>query len=155
MTPEELWREFRKDLESDNTADIYTSWYFSNNEKDADELLELVLQGKKRATSSAFEIYSKIDENLPKEGDFSVITNWAGKAHCIIETTKIDILPFNKVTEEFAKLEGEGDLSLKYWQHVHEDFFTKDLAQFNIAFNSESKVVCETFKLVYKQNSLR
>ena len=153
MTPEELWRGFKKSLESGNTTDLYTSWYFSNNEKDANELLELVLQGKKRATSSAFEIYSKIDENLPKEGDFSVITNWAGKALCIIKTIKIEILPFNEVTEEFAKLEGEGDLSLKYWQHVHEDFFTQDLAQFNIAFNNESKVVCETFKLVYEKDS--
>ncbi|MCT4606010.1 MAG: ASCH domain-containing protein [Marinisporobacter sp.] len=30
-------------------------------------------------------------------------------------------------TEEFAKTEGEGDKSLKYWRKVHIDFFTREV----------------------------
>ncbi len=153
MTPEALWHEYSKSSELDNKNESYRSWYFSNNEKDANGLLDLVIKGRKRATSSAFDVYPHIDENLPEVGDLSVITDWAGNAHCIIETINIEIIPFDKVSEDFAKLEGEGDLSLRHWRSVHQEFFTNSLFEFGIAFNGKSKVVCETFKLIFTNGS--
>lgn len=45
-------------LNPDNFSD---AWAFGNNPQMADELLELVLEGKKRATASALSLYGPDD----------------------------------------------------------------------------------------------
>ena len=146
MAPEDLWQDFcaHSDVLPNHP---YTSWYFADNQHDADELVGLVLEGRKRGTSSAYDIYPHIEEKLPADGDYSVLTDWSGVARCVIQTVKISIIPFEQVTENFARSEGEGDLSLANWRNVHRDFFSRELAEFGIVFNMQSPVVCETFEV--------
>jgi len=69
-------------------------------------LAELVKQGIKRATTGLYYLYEIEGDTLPELGDLSIITDWQGKAQCIIKTKKVTILPFKEVNEEFAKIEG-------------------------------------------------
>ena len=147
MSPEQMWERFNS---SSDTETEYLSWCFCDNEKDANELVNLVLVGKKKATSSAYELYEKENEAIPKLGAYSVITDWSGKAHCVIKTTKVDVIPFNEVSEEFAYKEGEGDLSLEYWKRVHWDCFERELELSGLSASEAMLVVCEEFELVYK-----
>ncbi|QPG04493.1 ASCH domain-containing protein [Salinimonas marina] len=101
------------------------SWHFCDNESDANECAELVLKGIKRATSPSLWWFQAKGEPLPKAGDLNIVTNWARQALCIIKTTSVAIVPFNQVTEEYAAL--EGDKSLAYWQHVHWDYYHREL----------------------------
>ena len=89
------------------------------NEKDANECAELVLNDVKRATASCLYSYELEQEPLPEVGDISVVTDWSGIEKCIIKVEKVEIIPYNEITEEFARTEGEGDKSLKYWREVH------------------------------------
>ncbi len=100
-------------------------WSFGNNERLANELAELVIAKRKTGTSSSLWGYEYYQEEIPKVGEVSIITNWTGIPKCIIETTKVEIVKYNEVTEAFAKTEGEGDLSLTYWKKAHWDFFYK------------------------------
>lgn len=90
------------------------------------------------------------NEELPKVGSYSIITNWDGIAECIIKTKKVTVLPFNEVDEELAEIEGEGDKTLEYWQKVHIDFFTAELRELGMQFASDSLVVFEEFEVIYK-----
>ena len=56
---------------------------------------------------------------LPKAGDLSVVTNWARTPLCVIETQRVEIVPYEEVSADFAATEGEGDGSLRYWQQAH------------------------------------
>ncbi len=147
-----MWENYLKSLGKDakNTKDTYTSWHFCDNEYDANKLAELVVTGTKRGTSSLLDFYSLDNEELPKVGEYCVITNWQGIARCIIKIKKIHIIPFSEVTEELATIEGEGDKSLAYWRNAHIKFFTRGLKEFNIEFNESMKVVFEEFEVVYK-----
>ncbi len=146
----EMWEKFCKTSELSN-EEKYTSWPFGGNEKSANELVELVIQGGKRATASLYDIYGYIKESLPKVGDYSVITDWEGKARCIIRTTSVEIVPFKEVSEEFARKEGEGDLSLSYWREVHREFFKVDLEETSgEKFKEDMLVVCEEFEVLFK-----
>ncbi len=128
----------------------YSSWQFGADEKTATELVELVIEGKKKATASLHKIYKYIDEELPRAGDYSVITDGKGQAGCIIKTTEVNIVPFNLVSEEFARKEGEGDKTLDYWRKVHRKFFSMDLEEIaGEKFSDEMLVVCEEFELVF------
>ena len=58
-------------------------------------------------------------------------------------------MPFDRVSEEQAFREGEGDRSLEYWRRVHEDFFRRELAGAGLAFSPDMPVVCEEFEVVW------
>ena len=147
----QMWGNYLLSIgESPDTTDKnYSAWHFDNNERDANELAELVLEGTKRATASLYDSY-KNGEEIPKVGDLSIITNWSGIAKCIIMSTSIEVVPYKDVDEEFAATEGEGDKSLEYWKKVHRKFFTEELTEIGGEFSEEIPVVCEKFEVVFK-----
>ena len=117
-------------------------WHFGDNKKMADELFQLVLNGDKSATS---HLYNK-GEKLHK--GFSILTNWNKTKKIFIQTTKIYITTFDKVTQEHAFKEGEKDKSVQSWKKIHKHFFTKELKNKNLKFNNLCKIVCEEFKII-------
>jgi uncharacterized protein YhfF len=143
-----MWKTFIKETgRPENTP--HQTWHFCDDEASANALAELTLKGIKQATASLHAIYAVEGEPVPKPGDLSVITNWDKEAVCIIETKSVEILPFGSITEEHARIEGEGDKSLAYWRAVHEEFFTREAKEAGLEFSEESLVVFETFAVVY------
>lgn len=145
MTAEEMWEAFVK--EQNITETEYEAWAFGDN---PDGLAELVKQGIKTGTSSAYPLYEIEGEPLPEASGYSVILNSKDEAVCIIENTRVYVIPFCEVGTEHAYKEGEGDRSLSYWKEVHEKFFTECMQEAGLTFDESMKVVCEEFRLVYK-----
>lgn len=116
----------------------------------ADDLLALVLQGRKTATSGALWDYEVAQEPIPEAGDLSIVVDGAGHPRALLATTAVDIVPFDEVTAAFAKAEGEGDLSLEYWRRVHEEFFTQ-FADHDRSFSRQMPVVCESFTVLHQE----
>ena len=145
MTGKELWDLFTKENNIDENN--YEAWAFG---VEADVLANLVVTGEKTATASAYPLYEVEDEPLPSAGEYSVILDSKDNAVCVIQTTKVYVIPFNEVTEEQAFKEGEGDKSLEYWREVHKKFFTECMEEAGLKFSSDMKVVCEEFVVVYK-----
>lgn len=147
----QMWENYSKTLEKNKTKNAgYTTWHFSSNQKDANELAALVRNNVKTATSSLHMLYEMEGVQLPQKGELNIITDWDGVAQAITENVNVQIIPFKEVSEDFARKEGEGDRTLHYWRSVHVDFFTKELANMNRAFSWDMLVVCEEFRLVYK-----
>ena len=139
MTSEELWKK-------SGFIGTYEAWSFGEA---PDELADLVMQGIKTATCSAYDLYLINNEPLPKAGDYSVILNSNEEAVCIIKTLKVYVTEFNQVSQEHAFKEGEGDRTLDYWRKVHIRFLTNELASVNKTFDENTKVVCEEFEVMY------
>ena len=126
------------------------SFYFCDNEKDANECAELVLQREKRATATSLWWYEENEEELPKVNDNYVVTNWQGVALCVIEIKRVEIVPFNEITREFAEIEGEGDKSLEYWKKVHWDYYHRELKGSKFEPQENMPIVCEYFRVVFQ-----
>ena len=109
------------------------TWSFDN-----DELFELVRCGRKTATCAVLD-----NEPLSSPGDVEQIVNSKGEI-IKIKIINVEIKRFCDIDATWAKKEGEGDLSLAYWQKVHKDFFTKYYEN----FTPEIKLVCEEFVLI-------
>jgi uncharacterized protein YhfF len=148
-----MWERYLRSIgEDEKTTEKDTSaWYFCDNQESAVELAELVKAGRKKATASLYYWYNMTKEPLPKEGEFSVVTDYLGEPQCIIKTTKITIVPFKEVNEDFARAEGEGDKSLEQWREIHVDYFTRELKEIGKDFSEDMEVLCEEFELVYKE----
>ena len=145
MTPQTLWNQYKEI--NPLAGPEPEAWAFGAA---PDLLAELVAKGVKTATASAYDEYVHYEEELPKVGDLDMVLDGQGQAVAIIETTKVTVIPFRDVSADHAYKEGEGDRSLTYWRQVHEELFTKWLADIGLTFSPESKVVLEEFQVVYK-----
>ena len=139
MTAEEMWA-------LSGLQGPYEAWAFGD---DADELARLVLIGRKTAAASAYPLYAIEGEPLPQAGEYSVILNGSDQAVCIIQTTRVTVLPFDQVPSSHAAREGEGDLSLAAWRRTHRAFFTREMAASGLSFADDTPVVCEEFLRVF------
>jgi uncharacterized protein YhfF len=115
----------------------------------ADDLGGLVVRGVKTATCSLYWEYEAGLEVLPEAGGLSIILDGRGDPLCLIETTSVEIKPFNTVDAQFAYDEGEGDRSLEYWRQAHRRFFGRTCADFGRELSEDMPVVCERFKVLF------
>jgi uncharacterized protein YhfF len=107
-----------------------------------------VLAGTKTATAGALWDYEHEDEQLPRVGDLAILLDGSGHPRALVEVTRVDVVPFEDVDDEHARLEGEGDGSLAHWRVVHERFFT-DHATHDHGFSLSMPVVLERFRVLY------
>ena len=111
------------------------TWQFGINN---DKLVELVLEGKKTATTSLDST------NVSKPGERSILTFENEKKACIVETKKVIITKFKNITSEMAFLEGEGNRTLDYYKKAHADYFKT----IEPNFNDETEVCFEIFEVI-------
>ena len=122
-------------------------WHFELAESACNHLLDLVLAGRKRATSSSLLSYRMEGEEIPKAGDLSVITDWDGVPRCVVMTTAVRVMRYGDITFDIAKLEGEDD-SLESWRRNHERFFREEGKELGYTFSEDLDVVFEEFEVV-------
>ena len=107
---------------------------------DVDRLVNLVLDGKKTAITSLYEL-----DNISKVGDISILTDSKDSNICFIKTISVVITEFKNITWDLAKLEGENK-SLNEWKENHMNFFKK----IDPNFNENTKVIFEVFEVIKK-----
>lgn len=122
-------------------------WHFELTEGACNYLLDLVLKGQKKATASSVLGYQIEGEEIPKEGNLSVITDWDGNPRCVIKTTRVRIIPYKDITFDIAKLEGKDD-TLESWRKNHEKFFTEEGKDLGYKFSEEMEVIFEEFEVI-------
>lgn len=113
-----------------------------------DELLDLVADGKKRATAHLALDFERNNVARRLVGDYWVVVDTASVPRFLIRVTDVDVRPFNRVEASFAAREGEGDSSLAYWANVHQDYFEQQCAAWGIPWSEELLTVCEGFDLI-------
>ncbi|MBA8877800.1 ASCH domain-containing protein [Phyllobacterium myrsinacearum] len=116
---------------------------FGDSPELADELLALVLSGKKTATCCSVRDYDENVEGKPRVGRRDVVLDGAGNPAAIIETVEITYRRFEDVDEAFARDEGEGSATLAEWRSDHESYFRR-----NGGFSPDMELLCERFRLV-------
>ena len=139
---------------------IYWDEYWGNQEKPQsvsawqfgatpDYLAQLVIDGIKTATCSGHIFYELENEPLPTTEDYNIILNSDDQPVAITKTVEVTITPMNKVSEEFAIAEGEGDRTYRYWWEVHEEFFRNELHTIKREFSEDMILVCERFEVIH------
>ncbi len=126
------------------------AWTFGGTPELADELLALVLDGTKTATTSALWDYETDESPLPEVGDLSIILDGREHPRALIATTRVEVVPFDQVDAEHARLEGEDDRTLATWREVHRRFFT-EYAEHGHGFSEDMPVVLERFHVLYQE----
>lgn len=110
----------------------------------ASELADLIKKGIKTASCGSFASYQQ-EESAPRIGSYNIILDGQNVPVCVIRLVSMRLVRFCDVTEAFARKrkEGEGDLSLEYWQKEHQRFFTREGH-----FSEDMELIAEEFEVV-------
>ena len=145
-----FWREFCAANSEVNADETYEVWFFHNNRESSKKLVELVLAGKKKATASLMENeFDKGDGGIV--GGYSIVTDLDGNPQCVIQTTEVCSVPFDKVDAQFAFDEGEGNRTLEYWRRAHRNFFSPYCREKGMEFDESMPICCKRFQLLFSR----
>ncbi|WP_053002620.1 ASCH domain-containing protein [Kordia jejudonensis] len=150
----DMWNAYvqlHPEFKNDSLPD---AWFFHNNKTDANRLGKLTLEGKKQASSGLYAWYKEANAALPKVGTKHIITDFDGKAQAIIQITKVDTIPFHKISQAYAEKDmGTTNEALKKWRKAHWDFFESALKESGKKPTENMLVVCEQFETVWPKSS--
>lgn len=152
LAVEKFWNEFLKDTSRDMSLPCPESFSFGGDKKMSNELLNLVIKGKKTATSSALPAYKAENQPIPKVGDLSILTDYDGVPYCVLENTDVSLIEFDKMTFDICKLEGE-DTCLESWKDKHIEFFKAEATECGYVFSEKMTVVFEKFRVLWHENN--
>lgn len=148
----QFWQAYVVCQRDDPTPRFFEAFHFDDNERSANELVRLVLKRQKRASAGLVWSFEAAAVPLPQPGDLSVVTDWSKRPLCVIETQRVDVVPFNEVSENFAATEGEGDGSLRYWQEAHWAYFGRECLRIGRTPDARMPVICERFAVVFQED---
>lgn len=147
MDIEEFWNEFLTLNNLDKNTKYFDVFsFYGEDEKATQELTNLVLDGKKKATTSAY----LDEEEYPHIGSYSIVLDYYEKPVCVIKTTNTRILRLKDMTLQLAIKEGEGD-NLDSWYFAHNMMFEKESKELGYNFSMDMPIFFEEFELVYKK----
>jgi uncharacterized protein YhfF len=151
-TIETYWQKFLSTLPADSPyhSKSYVAEGWGDSPEMADELGDLIAQGTKTGTCSALWEWEAEGNPIPAVGLVTIALDGRGEPLCIVETTEVFIRKYNEVDADFARAEGEGDLSLEYWREAHRNFFSRTLPKIGKEFSEEMPLVCERFRIIFK-----
>jgi uncharacterized protein YhfF len=142
-----FFRAFKVDAGVD--ADRYAVVALGDSEAMADENLEMVLLGIKRARVSLARDYGMGREPLPKVGDHVVVVDGRNKPRCVWRTTGVEVKPLNAVDDAFIRDEGEGDGTRDGWLASHRAWFARRGEREGFQMDDAIETVFERFTIVW------
>ena len=123
--------------------DYFERFAFGDSPEMADELLALVLSGKKTATVS---VILESDQK-PNVGDLLLVLDGRGNPACVIKTVHLETVKFCDLTWDMVKLEGE-DETFEQWKAGNIRYWTRDAARRGYTFNDQTPITFERFEVV-------
>jgi uncharacterized protein YhfF len=117
-------------------------------------ITDLVFRRKKTATVHLLLEFEKKKVPLRKAGDYWILLDADLSPLVLLRLTEVEIKPFNRVDEAFARLESEDEAAgadarglglLDYWTVVHKRYFLKQCNDWGVPWDDEIRCVFEKF----------
>ena len=121
---------------------------YGDSEALSEALLALIRSGQKRAGTGLLWACEAEAEPLPMKGDIEVVIDHRNEPVLVTRLTRVEIVPYDEVTAEYAAIEGEGDGSLAYWREAHWAFFSRECQRIGREPAQTMPVICSVFELL-------
>jgi uncharacterized protein YhfF len=109
-----------------------------------EKLNNFVLQGNKRATAGLLKDYEEESEPLEHIGEQLAMLDNDGAHIATLEVTRVEVLRFIDVPDEFALAEAEGDLNAADFRTSHLAFWSREGED----INDHTEIVTLYFNLI-------
>jgi uncharacterized protein YhfF len=119
---------------------------FGDDAEMRDRLLDFVFKGNKRATAAMLDYDYEEDEPVEALGEIFILVGNENEPVGKIQVTRVDVVRFDEVPDEFALAEAEGDLTGDDFRKSHREFWEGC----GYEVKPDSMVVCMYFDLIEK-----
>ena len=109
-----------------------------------EKLVNLILHGNKRATAGLLKEYKDEGEPIEHIGECLAMVDNNGDHVGTLEVTRVEVLRFIDVPDEFALAEAEGDLNAEDFRRSHLAFWTRVGEE----VHDETEIVTVYFNLI-------
>jgi uncharacterized protein YhfF len=144
-----LWRAYRAAHPAATPEDEPPVEQFGDSAEMADELLALVLSGRKRATAGLISDYADEGQPLPRVGGCWVVCDGSGAPRVVLRSVELRLGVADSVDDAFAWDEGEGDRTRASWLADHRGFWRRLSAARGREWSEDEAVVFERFAAVW------
>jgi uncharacterized protein YhfF len=147
------WVQFIESLPatSDRPEACSASGPFGFSPADAREISQLVLAGTKTATGSLLWSYEFDGRQVPRAGDYWIVTDGVDAPVCVVQTIDVRIVPFDEVTPDYAREGGEGDHSLEFWRGIYWRYIVSECSRIHHKPSEKALLVMERFRVVHRE----
>lgn len=146
---DEFWSDYRSSVDRTDHVAYTDVFHFGDHPAMADELLALVLSGRKRATASGLLELQHAGIAIPRVGDHWIVCDGRSRPRVVGTTTDVRVGPLRSVDDAFAFDEGEGDRTRADWLRQHSIYFRRAYAVAGLHYHSDIEVVFERFDVVH------
>ena len=145
----QLWKQYVTAFPGASSSE-YTVERFGDSARLADELLGLVLEGRKRATATLVLEFAADGEPRPRIGGHGIVCDGGGNPRAVLRTVELKLSLFADVDEAFAFDEGEDDRSLASWRREHTRYWERRCAVLGRSWSpTEDLILLERFAVVF------
>ena len=115
-----------------------------------DRLVGFIVSGEKTATASLAAEYVHEGIPEPRVGDVEAVIDERDVAVAVTRVTRVDRVPLDDVTWDFAQAEGEGFVSLADWRMQHDHFWRTHVvpALPGFVYDGNTIVICVWMELL-------
>ena len=125
-------------------ADNLRSIEFGTPGESRSRLIDLIVNGNKRATAAPLHDYAKESEPVESIGECLAMLDNADQHVATLRVTRVEISRFIDVPDEFALAEAEGDLNAADFRASHSDYWSR----IGETITDETQVVQVYFELL-------
>ena len=111
-------------------------------------LLAQIRAGTKRAGTALLWALQAEGEQPGQAGDLEIVVDHEHRPVLVTRDLRVAVVPFDRVDERYAAVEGEGDGSLAWWRQAHWDFFGRECGRLGRSPSPDMPVVCCEFELL-------
>ena len=146
----DYWERFKQ--ETGLVAELTDAFGMGDSPGLMQELIELVLEGKKRASTTLVREMEAEGWPEPREGEYNILLDGEGKPAAVIVTVSAKRARFREVDAEHAYWEGEMERTLESYRREHAKYYRRRGEALGFEFSEDMEVILERFEVVYPKN---
>lgn len=146
---DEYWANFLKNTNRDAEDKCSGDLCFEGKGFVQSQINSIVLAGQKQAFFTTLATFTIDDEPLPISGELYILVDNQNKPLCVLEIESVNIIPFNEVTFEMVKKEGEC-ATMGEWKEKMQEYIEDEAHVLGFEYSPDIKLVYQTFKVIYK-----
>ena len=121
---DEYWANFLKNTNRDAEDKCSGDLSFEGKGFVQSQINSIVLTGQKQAFFTTLATFTIDNEPLPISGELYILVDNQNKPLCVLEIESVNIIPFNEVTFEMVKKEGEC-ATMGEWKEKMQEYIEK------------------------------
>lgn len=144
-----FWQNFLRHAGLPANTPLPDAGYFGSTAETADACVIAVMHGIKTCTSALQWNYERQGRPFPRPGDHWIVTDWGGTPACVVETVRIQVVPWDEVDCRIARDYGEGDRTLEWWRREMWAYYAQECRDKGWEPRPDMPLVVEWFRVVY------